>query len=192
MTSDTMSAQWIPWRQIAMAEKDWHADPRSRKADEAHRLLAKPIRPNTKSAPSNCWSGVESTKQFRYRHVPARSHGPTFAGMERPNGAPRSAPIPTTEAKKKEYRSFSRIGADVSCRSFQEPQKTTHRMACVAACGSNVRRWGDTARQSPIFQQARSDPKDRRAGSVGAGASFSMPAFVDEAVDTLKDFIEGY
>jgi hypothetical protein len=44
----------------------------------------------------------------------------------------------------------------------------------------------------PIFQQSRNDPKFKVASSVALGRAFLEADFVDEAVDTFKDLIEGY
>src|SRR5262249_35142903 len=100
---------------------------------------------------------------------------------------------PNDEAKKKDYLDFQKERAERELQIYQEQMEAyptdTSKKYNVGARLFALGRYDEAI---PIFQQSRSDPKYKIASSVALGQSFLEAGFVDEAVDTLKDVLEGY
>jgi len=195
MTQDTdVRSMDVLGAQIAIAEKDWQADPNeSGKLMKLIDLLAKTDQAEHENrAIELLESAYESTKQFRFRQRAGQIIMGQLSRMERHKRAEISA-NPNDEAKKKEYQEFLKDRAERELSIFQEATENYPTdMGLRYQLAARMFALGRHSEAIPIFQQARSDPKYRVPAAVALGQSFLEAGFVDEAVDTLKDLIDGY
>lgn len=93
----------------------------------------------------------------------------------------------------KEYKAFLREKTEQELRIFKEtienyPTDTTARYEL----GRRMFMLGRFEEAISVFQQVRMDPKYRIQASTLLGRAFLQAQFVDEAVDTLSEAIQGY
>jgi len=93
----------------------------------------------------------------------------------------------------KEYKNFLREKTEQELRIFREtvdnyPTDTTARYEM----GRRMFMLGRFDEAIPVFQQVRMDPKYRIQSSTLLGRAFLQAGFVEEAVDTLNEAIQGY
>jgi tetratricopeptide (TPR) repeat protein len=180
--------------QINAAESEWKAEPNEPgKLMKYVDLLAKTEQPEYENrAIELLENAFETTHQFRWREASGRI---TMAQLTRTERAKRMdiAAHPTDEAKKKDYQDFVRERALKELAIFKEGvENYPTDMNKRYQLGYRMFQLGQFDECIPVFQQARNDPKFKVAATVALGQAFLESGFVEEAVDTLKDLIEGY
>jgi tetratricopeptide (TPR) repeat protein len=100
---------------------------------------------------------------------------------------------PNDPEVKKEYNNFRREKTEQELRIFTEtvenyPTDTVARFEM----GKRLFMLERYDEAIPVFQQSRMDPKFKVQASILLGRAFLQAQFVDEAVDTLQEAIQGY
>jgi len=187
-TADMMS------RQIAEAEAEWQAEPNEPgKIGKLVDLLVKLEQPESdQRAIEILEAAFENSRQYRFKFRIGQIRISQLARQER-NLRQAVAQNPGDESIKREYNDFAKERAEQELQIYQEAAEN---YPTDSGLRYNVAvrmfQLGHHNDAIPIFQQARSDPKYRTDASVALGRSFLDAGFVDEAVDTFRELIEGY
>ena len=100
---------------------------------------------------------------------------------------------PKNEAKIKAYQEFLRDRAERELQIYQEQMEAYPTdMGKRYEAGKRLFQLSRFDEAIPIFQQSRADPKYKVPSAVALGQSFLEAGFVEEAVETLKDILDGY
>ena len=181
-------------RQIAAAEAEWQADPEE--AGKIMKLVEALVRSertdNENRAIDLLQTTFERTRQFRFRLAIGRIKLAQLSRTERAM-RDRLRKNQTDEELKAEYRSFIKDKTEEELKEFElwsenYPTDLSFKYE-MAKRLFMLQRFGEAI---PVFQQARQDPKFRTEATINLGRSFLEAAFLDEAVDTFRDLIEGY
>jgi len=195
MTSDTdVRTMDVLGRQIQVAEEEWKTDQKDHaKLNKLVELLEKTENPDYENrAIEMLESAYETSKQYRYRFKAANIRLKQMSRMERTLRASLAAK-PGDEGIKKDYAEFVKDKLNQELSIFQEAAANYPTdMSLKFQAADRMFQLGQYGEAIPIFQQARNDPKFRVAATVGLARAFLDADFVDEAIDTLKDLIEGY
>ena len=181
-------------RQILAAEEEWKAQPNEPgKLMKLVDLLQKTENPEYENRAIELMeSAFEQTKQFRYREKSGSIIIAQLSRMERAKRAEIAA-NPNDETRRKDYQEFQRERAERELQIYQEQMEAYPTdMSKKYQVGARLFALGRYDEAIPIFQQSRADPKFKIASSVALGQAFLEAGFVDEAVDTLKDVLDGY
>jgi tetratricopeptide (TPR) repeat protein len=181
-------------RQILAAEEEWKAQPNEPgKIMRFAELLAKTENVEQENrAIELLENAFEQSKQFRFRE---KSQNILMAQLYRMDRSRRAelAADPKNETKAKDYLDFRRERAERELEIYREQMEAyptdTSKKYYVGVRLFDLGRHDEAI---PIFQQSRSDPKFRVESSIALGRSFLDAEFVDEAIDTFKDLIDGY
>jgi len=181
-------------RQIAQAEAEWKADPEE--SGKLMKLVEALVRTENTEHENRAidllQSAFERTRQFRFRLNIGRIKLAQMSRTER-QLRERYNKNRGDENVGAEYRQFLKDKTEEELREFElwaenYPTDLSFRYE-MAKRLFMLQRFGEAI---PVFQQARQDPKFRTEATVYLGRSFLEAGFLDEAVDTFHDLIEGY
>ena len=181
-------------RQIADAETEWQSQPdepgKIMKLVEA--LVRSERADNESRAIDLLQSTFERTRQFRFRLAIGRIKIAQLSRTER-GMRDRLRKNPADEELKAEYRAFIKDKTEEELKEFElwsenYPTDLSFKYE-MAKRLFMLQRFGEAI---PVFQQARQDPKFRSDATINLGRAFLEAGFLDEAVDTFRDLIEGY
>lgn len=132
------------------------------------------------------------SRQFRFRQRVGKIKMAQMARMERSLRAAVKAE-PNAEALKKDYAQFRREQVEFELAEYT--LATENYPTDLSSRYQTALRLAELDRYDeaiPLLQQSRSDPKLRNRAGLDLGKAFLKAGFVDEAVDTLQELIEGY
>ena len=134
----------------------------------------------------------KETRQYKFMQV---ANQITLTQLGRRERALREkvAAAPTDPNPRKEYQNFAREKAEQELGIFKEtvenyPTDSTSRFEM----GARMFMLGRYEESIGVFQEVRSDPKYKAKAMTLLGRAFLQAGFVDEAVDTLQEAIQGY
>ena len=195
MTQDTdVRTMDVLGQQIVQAEAELKADPdEPGKLQKLVDLLTKTDQAEHENRAIDLLDGAyEKTKQYRHRMRSHKIKMMQLTRMER--GLRQKAQTnPSDAAALKDYQDFMKDRYSQEAQMYQEAAENYPTdMEMRFNLGDRLFLLGRYDEAIPIFQQARNDPKFKVAATVGLARSFLDAGFVEEAVETLKDLIEGY
>jgi tetratricopeptide (TPR) repeat protein len=181
-------------RLIAQAEAEYQADPTE--AGKLMKLVDVLVRTEDPEFENRAVELLEDafakTSQFRFRQNIGRIRLAQWSRAERAERA-EAEKNKTDPAAVKRYHDFLREKATEELAEFQlwlenYPTDSNIRFD-VAKRLFILQRWDEAI---PVLQQVRNDPKHRTDAGILLGRAFLDAGYVDEAVDTLADVINGY
>lgn len=181
-------------RRVKEAEAEWKADPNEtgKVSKYVDALEATEDPENENRAIEVLEEAYARTKQFRFRQRVGKIKMAQLSRMERSLRQARDE-SPNDAALQKDYEQFKQEQLEFELGEFQMASEAYPTDLGLKYQVANrlfaLKRYDEAI---PTFQQARVDPKIKNDASILLGRAFLESGYVDEAVDTFQQIIDGY